>query len=120
MSAVMPRFLLTIALAVGLLPSLVGATDQTICRPNQYPSPTVKQPASDEMFDRDYPWDVDALTGDWRGWRGELAECGVVVQGRYVSVLMDNTHGGLDTGFFGGGPLGITTTFDMEKLVNLD
>lgn len=115
----MTRFSLTVALAVGIVPCSACATDQAICRPNQYPSPSVKQPASDDMFDRDYPWDVDALTGDWRGWRTELAECGVVVEGRYVSILMDNTHGGLDAGFFGGGPLGLTTTFDMEKLANL-
>jgi hypothetical protein len=37
------------------------------------PVPTVKQPATDEMFDRDYPWGTNTLTGDWAGLRSDLA-----------------------------------------------
>jgi hypothetical protein len=33
---------------------------------------------------------------------------------------MDNTHGGFDTGFCGAGPLGITTTIDVDTLLNLE
>lgn len=116
----MARFPLTIAAVVGLMPLFARAAEPVICRPNQYPSPSVKQPAADDLFDRDYPWSANALTGDWGGLRRDLAEQGIVLEGRYVSLLMDNTHGGLDTGFFGAGPLGLTATLDMDKLANID
>jgi porin len=116
----MARFALAIALTISPLPCLARAAEPTICRPNQYPSPTVKQPASDNLFDRDYPWDANTLTGGWGGLRSDLAERGIVFEGRFVSILMNNTHGGFDTGFFGAGPLGITATIDTDKLLNLD
>ncbi len=56
------------------------------------------------------------LTGDWRGWRSELAGRGVVFDIHYVSLLMQNSHGGFDTGFVGAGPLGVTATVETEKL----
>jgi len=99
-----------------MLPNFALAAEATIDRPNQYPSPTVKQPADDEQFEDDYPWWENTLTGDWRGRRSELASRGIVFDIDYVSVMMQNTHGGFDTGFVAGGPLGITTTIDTEKL----
>jgi porin len=108
------------ALLWATLPISAFAVEARIDRPNQYPSPTVKQPAGDEQFDDDYPWWENTLTGDWHGWRSELAAQGIVVDARYVSVLMQNTHGGFDTGFVGGGPLGITTTIDTERLCGHD
>ncbi len=116
----MLRITSAIAFALVSFPIILRAAEPTICRPNQYPSPTVKQPPTDDMFDRDYLWDANTLTGDWGGLRTELADCGVVVEGRYVPLLMDNTYGGLDTGFFGASALGLTATFDMGKLGNLD
>ncbi len=86
-------------------------------RPDQYPSPTVKLPAAGHQFDADYSWEANTVTGDWYGMRSELAQNGIIFGGRYVPVLMDNTRGGFDTGFFGAGPFGITTTVDTERLV---
>ncbi len=98
---------LTTALAViVVLPAVGLAGDVTIDQPNRYPSPTVKQPADASMFDG-YDWGENTLTGDWGGWRSQWAEQGVVFGIQYVSVMMQNTHGGFDTGFVGGGPLGI-------------
>lgn len=102
--------------AVSLASELRGQ-HLTVRLPDQYPSPTVKVPAGDDQFDVDYSWDANTLTGDWFGLRSELAQCGIVFGGRYVPILMDNYTGGFDTGFFGGGPLGITTTIDTERLV---
>ena len=99
-----------------LFPS-VFAAEATIDRPNQYPSPTVKVPADDDEFSFDWPWYENKLTGDWGGWRGQLAQNGVVVDIDYVSVMLRNTQGGFDTDFFGGGPLGVTVTMDTEKLI---
>ena len=107
------RFL---AVLSAMLPLGALAAEARIDRPNQYPSPTVKQPAPDEEFEDEYPWWENTLTGDWRGWRSELAARGVVFDIRYVSLLMQNTHGGFDTGFAGAGPLGITATVDTEEL----
>ena len=45
----------------------------------------------------------------------ELADHGVVFDIGYVSLLMQNSHGGFDTGFVGAGPLGVTATVDTEK-----
>ena len=102
----------------GLAPLLSAAADATIDRPNQYPSPTVQVPADDE-FDDDYPWHENKLLGDWRGRRNDLACHGLVIGGRYTAVMMTNTTGGFDTGFVGGGPLGITVTADTERLLGL-
>jgi porin len=104
-----------IAFSTAWLPVVAAAADAMRDRPNQYPSPSVKQVAPDEKFDSDYPWHENTLSGDWFGLRSELAEQGVVFDIRYVSLLMDNTRGGLDTGFFGAGPLGITVTLDTER-----
>lgn len=101
-----------------LFPSLFAA-ECRIDLPNQFPSPTVKVPCPEKEFDADYPWYANTLTGDWGGWRGDLAQNGVVFDIRYVSLMLDNWEGGFDTGFFGGGPLGITTTLDAERLIGL-
>jgi porin len=105
-------------LAALALASPVGAlaADATIDRPNQYPSPSVARTSADGAFDDDYPWWENTLTGEWGGWRSELAEHGVVFDIGYVSLLMQNSHGGFDTGFVGAGPLGVTATVDTEKL----
>lgn len=104
-----------LAAAIGVSAISIAA-DATIDRPNQFLSPSVKQPAPDDKFDDDYPWWENTLTGDWFGWRGELAERGVVFDIRYVVLPMQNTTGGFDTGFAGAGPLGITATIDTDKL----
>ena len=106
--------LVPLALAVCAVCSL--AVEPRIERPNQYPSPSVEHTSADGAFDADYPWSQNNLTGDWGGWRTELATHGVVFDVGYVSLLMQNTHGGFDTGFVGSGPLGVTVTVDTEKL----
>lgn len=117
MQTFLPRIILRFFALLGAsVPISAVAIEARIDRPNQYPSPTVKQPAGNDQFDSEYPWWENALTGDWRGWRTALADQGVVVNGRYVSVMMQNTQGGFDTGFVGGGPLGTTTTIDTDKL----
>ena len=100
--------------------SVCAGAQTTQDRPNQFESPSVKQPAGEEKFDADYPWWENTLTGDWGGWRSDLAARGVVFDILYVGLPMQNTHGGFDTGFFGAGALGITTTVDMEKLCDCD
>ena len=79
------------------------AAEATIDRPNQYPSPSVQHTSDDGTFDEDYPWWENTLTGDWGGWRTELAQRGIVFDIHYVSLLMQNSHGGFDTGFVGAG-----------------
>lgn len=112
--------LATMALAAVWPGSASFAQHLTSRRPDQYPSPTVKVPASGHQFDADYSWAENTITGDWFGWRSELAQHGIVFGIRYVPILMDNYSGGFDTGFFGGGPLGVTTTIDTERLVGHD
>mgnify|MGYP001463978214 CR=1 FL=1 len=109
-------FLILTLLVGNSLTLIVCAADATRDRPNQYFSPSVKQFAPDDKFDADYPWYENTLTGDWGGMRTELAQRGVVFDIRYVSMLMGNTRGGLDTGFYGAGPPGITITLDTERL----
>jgi porin len=103
------------AFALGSLAAAALGAEPRIDRPNQYPSPSVAHTAIDGAFDADYPWVENTLTGDWGGWRPELAAQGVVFDIGYVSLLMANTHGGFDTGFVGSGPLGITATIDTEQ-----
>lgn len=107
--------LVLIASAVWSGAALADSEDQTIDRPNQYPSPSVKQPAPDAQFD-DYPWWENTLTGDWFGWRSDLASRGIAFNIRYVAIPCYNAQGGFDTGFFGAGPLGVTVTIDSDKL----
>lgn len=107
-------------LSVILTAAALHASDLTIERSNQFPSPTVKVPAPDEQFSADWPWHENKLTGDWLGLRGQLAEQGLVFDLRYVSVMMSNTHGGFNRGFVGGEPFGITATLDSEKLLGLE
>ncbi|MEK6247980.1 MAG: carbohydrate porin [Planctomycetales bacterium] len=85
--------------------------------PNQYWSPTVKQPVPGDQFREPWPWGINTVSGDWFGLRQSLGEHGIAFGIRYVSVMMANTSGGLDTGFFGGGPGGITITVDTENLI---
>jgi porin len=119
MRAIYPT-MMTLALAASTVVWLAAdarAQHLTSRRPDQYPSPTVKMPAAGHQFDADYSWEDNTVTGNWYGLRSKLAQSGIVFGGRYVPVLMDNYTGGFDTGFFGAGPLGITTTIDTEKLV---
>jgi len=114
--------LILIVLEAGILVATIAepvafAQHLTSRRPDQYPSPTVKVPAWDHQYDADYSWQENTVTGDWFGLRSALAHQGVVFGIRHVPVLMDNYSGGFDTGFFGGGPLGVTTTIDTERLV---
>jgi len=111
--------LLVVSAIVVRLPMVCVAADAVIDQPNQYLSPSVKQPAGEEMFD-DYDWRENTLTGDWGGWRTNLAEHGLVFQIGYTPVLMQNTHGGFDTGFVGSGPLGIIATLDTERFCDLE
>ncbi|MEM7317086.1 MAG: hypothetical protein AAF497_28465, partial [Planctomycetota bacterium] len=113
------RILTVVALGCGSIWLADDAPAQhlTSRRPDQYPSPTVKVPADDEQLEADYDWNANTLTGDWYGLRSKLARKGIVINGRYVPVLMNNSTGGFDTGFFGGGPLGITATVDTERLI---
>lgn len=105
-----------VATIVALAPHTVLAAEATIDRPNQYPSPSVQHTSDDGTFDEDYPWWENTLTGDWGGWRTNLASHGIVFDSHYVSIVMDNTTGGFDTGFFGVGPCAVTSTIDTEKL----
>lgn len=104
--------------AISLAPCAPAAlaAQATIDRPNQYPSPSVQHTSDDGTFDEDYPWWENTLTGDWGGWRTEMAGRGIVINMHYVSLLMQNSHGGFDTGFVGAGPFAITSTIDTEKL----
>lgn len=110
----------TVAVVVASSGAESVAQHLTSRRPDQYPSPTVKVPAGDHQFDADYSWAENTATGDWCGLRSELAQQGIVFGIRYVPILMDNYTGGFDTGFFGGGPLGVTTTIDTERLIGHD
>jgi len=110
---------LIVAAALAWQASDARAQHLTARRPDQYPSPTVKVPAAGHQFDADYSWEANTISGDWFGVRSDLAQKGVVFGVRYVPLLMDNHTGGFDTGFFGGGPLGITITVDTERLFGL-
>ncbi|MED5261855.1 MAG: hypothetical protein VX574_05605, partial [Myxococcota bacterium] len=112
-------------LAVGLGVSDVHAGEEPTARqkvgvlekPNAYLSPSVKNPAPSEWFRENHDWGSGNLTGDWFGLRNLLGDHGVAVGIRYVAIPMGNLTGGLDRGFFGGGPLGVTVTVDTESLV---
>ena len=98
--------------------SVLGwASDATIDLPNQYPSPTAAKTSDDAKFDEDYPWWENNLTGDWGGWRSQLASRGIIFDVDYVSVQMENMRGGFDTGYVGSGPLGVAAIVDTEKLL---
>lgn len=63
-------------------------------------SPSVKQPASKDKFDDEYPWWGNTLSGDWRGWRDDVAARGIVFDIHYVSLPVNNVHGRFDIEFF--------------------
>ena len=86
--------------------------------PNQYPSPTVKNPAAKGVFEA-YEWEKNKLSGGWAGIRSKMAEYGLAIDIQYAAVVMQNTHGGFDSGMVGGGPLGVTATVDTENLLGL-
>ena len=107
-------------------PSSVAAADEdaqirqkagVLEKPNRYPSPSVKQPAPAAWFRESHDWGSGNLSGDWLGVRNFLGDHGVALGIRYVPILMGNLTGGLDRGFFGGGPLGVTVTVDTESLI---
>ena len=99
----------------GPLPSRISAG--LLDRPNGYRSPTVKQPVSRKWFRQFSDWGSEGLTGGWLGLRNFAGDHGVAVGIRYVAIGMGNLEGGFDTGFFGGGPLGVTVTVDTERLI---
>ncbi|MFP6640194.1 MAG: carbohydrate porin, partial [Myxococcota bacterium] len=86
-------------------------------KPNTYSSPSVKSPTPTEWFSEFYEWGSNNLTGSWFGARSFLGDHGVVLDILYVAIPTGNLSGGLDTGFFGGGPLGVTLTVDTERLI---
>ena len=87
-------------------------------RPNLYQSPSVKTPTPKHWFQEPHDWGSGTLTGDWAGFRNTLGDHGVAFGIRYVSISSGNMTGGLDRGFYGGQPIGVTVTVDTESLFN--
>ena len=85
-------------------------------KPNPYLSPSVKSPAPNEWFRQYHDWGSGTLTGDWFGVRNSLGDHGVAFGIRYVSISTGNWSGGLNQGFYGGQPIGLTITVDTESL----
>ena len=98
-----PRLALVVTLLFTVLSVSARAQGTgTQDRPNQYPSPTVKVPVGKEVFNQ-YEFDKNKVTGAWGGFRSKLADHGVALQIQYAAVIMQNTHGGFDSGMVGGG-----------------
>lgn len=117
---------LTLALLLNpILVSLVSGAEVPqsglLGEPNSWVSPTVQQPAG---FDPggvygDWPRGSDGLSGDWGGARSWLQSRGLRLQAEYTAIATYNVAGGLDQGFFGGAPLGITLTADLERMLGV-
>jgi len=84
--------------------------------PNSMQCATRMAPITARKHD-EWPMESLTLTGDWNGLRTDMEDNGLFLQGRYTALLMENFQGGLETGFFGGGPIGITLTADTDKLL---
>lgn len=97
-------------------------SSQILTQPNQYVSPTVetRQGFRPAGFYGDWPWGSDGLTGDWGGPRSWLQDRGVRLRAQYTAISMYNFRGGLAEGYYGGAPLGVTLTADLERLVGID
>lgn len=91
------------------------AAKATMDAPNQMECATRMAPVSVRKHD-EWPLESMTLTSDWNGLRTDLEDNGLFLQARYTALLMENFKGGLDTGFFGGGPIGLTLTADTHKL----
>lgn len=120
-----PRYLIFASLIQVLWVGGVNANDQAassiLSQPNQFVSPTVdtRQGFRVDGFYLDWPWGSDGLTGDWGGLRGRLQNEGIRLRAQYTSISMYNFRGGLEEGYYGGAPLGLTLTADLERLVGI-
>lgn len=117
-------FSLAVLVAAAILPDHARAQQESdvLTQPNQYVSPTVEtrlgfRPGG---FYRDWPWGSDGLTGDWGGLRTWLQDRGIRLRAQYTAITMYNFRGGLARGYYGGAPLGVTLTADLERLVGID
>ncbi len=116
--------ILSLAIQCGFV-SVAGAVhppeSQVLREPNQYVSPTVetRQGFRPGGYWDDWPWGSDGLTGDWGGLRTWLQDRGIRLRGQYTAISMVNVQGGLDRGYYGGAPLGVTLTADLERLVGV-
>ena len=100
-------------------PGADAASKATMAAPNAMDCATRMTPITQRKHD-EWPLESMSLTSDWNGLRTNLEENGLYLQARYTALLMQNFSGGLDTGFFGGGPVGLTLTADTEKLLGHD
>jgi len=98
-----------------------GGGSRILREPNRYVSPTVQamQAFDPPGFYGDWPWGSDVITGDPGGARTWLQERGVRLRGQYTAISMYNFRGGLAEGYYGGAPLGITLTADLERLIGI-
>ena len=70
-------------------------------------------------FYRDWPWGSDGLSGEWGGARGLLQDRGIRLRAQYTAISMVNMKGGLAQGYYGGAPLQLTLTTDLERLAGI-
>jgi porin len=62
-------------------------------------------------------WERSTLSGDWGGWRNELAAKGVTLDMSLTQAAQGIVHGGKDTGWqYGGGRGDIILNLDTQKL----
>lgn len=61
-------------------------------------------------------WERQAATGDWLGWRTELAERGLELFGGHAAEALGNARGGLRTGAVYAGLLSWGAHLDLERL----
>jgi porin len=62
-------------------------------------------------------WTRSTLSGDWWGWRNQLAEKGVTLDMSLTQAALGIVHGGKDTGWqYGGGRGDINLLVDTQKL----
>lgn len=117
--------ILLLVTSAAFVSSAARADDQAesdiLRQPNQYVSPTVETRLGfvPDGFYRDWPWGSDGLSGDWGGVRGWLQNQGIRFRAQYTAISIYNVTGGLDRGYYGGAPLGVTLTADLERLVGL-
>ncbi|MDG1960354.1 MAG: carbohydrate porin [Candidatus Binatia bacterium] len=118
-------FLVLLNAAILAVAETSRANDQTaspvMSEPNQYLSPTVanRQGFRPDGFYLDWPWGTEGLSGNWGGTRGWLQNHGIRISAQYTSISMVNLRGGLDQGYYGGAPLQLTFTADLERLAGI-
>ena len=119
------RYLICIAVINGVLAGPAAAekeaSSEILAQPNSYVSPTVETPLGFDPggFYGDWPWASDGLSGDWGGLRTWLQSRGIRLRAQYTAISMYNMTGGLAQGYYGGAPLGVTLTADLERLFGL-